>query len=307
MPPTRLDPTRATGNLPGWGLRSIAAWTAGHRLLLLCCLTLVVTVGLTACSTPAPAPVEIREEPSSQPSQTESTTIYRVQPGDSLYMIAWRLGLDYRVLAAWNQIPPPYVIHAGQELRLQPSESRLAAGRATAAARGAKKPTHRAGAIAKSVHKKPSRPKTLPREPVDDDSGEDSGGESPPGGTLSWLWPTQGRIIQTYVPNDRAHQGIKIAGSPGQAVVAAENGKVVYSGDGLIGYGRLIIIKHNKDYLSAYGLNKRVLVKEGDQVSRGMQIAEMGGPAGGGQSLLHFEIRKDGDPVDPARLLPKRG
>lgn len=302
MPPTWLDPTRVVGKLVGSGLRSISLWAAGQHLFFASCLALVVAVGLTACSTPAPAPVEIREEASARPSQTEPTTTYRVQPGDSLYMIAWRLGLDYRRLASWNQIPPPYVLHTGQELRLQPAEQRLATR--SPAGRAAKKAARRIAAASKSARTKSARPPATSRQPADEDA---DGAAFESSGGLSWLWPTEGRVTQGYVPNDRAHQGIKIAGSLGQAVVAAEAGKVVYSGNGLIGYGRLIIIKHNKDYLSAYGLNKRVLVKEGDQVDRGTQIAEMGGPATGGQSLLHFEIRKDGDPVDPARLLPKRG
>ena len=99
--------------------------------------------------------------------------------------------------------------------------------------------------------------------------------------------------------------GIKIAGRSGDPIVAAESGKVVYSGSGLIGYGRLIIIKHNDNYLSAYGHNRTILVDEGDQVTKGQKIAEMG-TANSGESLLHFEIRRDGKPVDPQRLLKRR-
>ena len=101
------------------------------------------------------------------------------------------------------------------------------------------------------------------------------------------------------------HKGIKIAGRSGESVVATESGKVVYSGSGLIGYGRLIIIKHNDNYLSAYGHNRKILVKEGDQVTKGNKIAEMG-TANSGDPMLHFEIRRNGKPVDPLRLLPRR-
>ncbi len=106
--------------------------------------------------------------------------------------------------------------------------------------------------------------------------------------------------------NDRSRQGIKIAGTFGQPIRAAEAGKVVYSGSGLIGYGRLIIIKHNKNYLSAYGHNRKIFVDEGAQVARGERIGEMG-KTGDGQPILHFEIRRNGEPVNPLRLLPRQG
>ncbi|MGD2081551.1 MAG: peptidoglycan DD-metalloendopeptidase family protein [Chromatiales bacterium] len=112
-------------------------------------------------------------------------------------------------------------------------------------------------------------------------------------------------MTQGFVPGDATRKGIKIAGIAGQPVVAAEAGKVVYSGSGLIGYGRLIIIKHNRDYLSAYGYNRRILVREGDQVTRGERIAEMGNTSGNAP-MLHFEIRRRGKPVDPVKILPPR-
>jgi lipoprotein NlpD len=108
-----------------------------------------------------------------------------------------------------------------------------------------------------------------------------------------------------FASADPARKGIKIAGNPGEAIRAAEGGEVVYSGSGLIGYGRLIIVKHNENYLSAYGYNRKLLVKEGDRVTKGEQIAEMG-ESNRGQAQLHFEIRRDGKPVDPVRLLPRR-
>jgi lipoprotein NlpD len=113
-------------------------------------------------------------------------------------------------------------------------------------------------------------------------------------------------VIQTYSPTDPARKGIRISGVTGQSVVAAETGKVVYSGSGLVGYGNLIIIKHNNNYLSAYGYNKRLLVQEGDKVLKGERIAQMGSPRGGMHPVLHFEIRKQGKPLDPMTLLPKK-
>ena len=122
---------------------------------------------------------------------------------------------------------------------------------------------------------------------------------------LRWGWPANGRVVATYDARAPLAQGIRIAGRVGDSIRAAESGKVVYSGSGLIGYGRLIIVKHNDNYLSAYGHNREILVSEGDQVTKGQQIAKMG-TAGDGGPLLHFEIRRNGKPVNPARYLPKR-
>ncbi|MCZ8063543.1 peptidoglycan DD-metalloendopeptidase family protein [Silanimonas sp.] len=120
-----------------------------------------------------------------------------------------------------------------------------------------------------------------------------------------WQWPTQGQVISRYAEGDKARQGIAIAGSAGQPVRAAAAGTVVYSGAGLVGYGELIIIKHNDEWLSAYGHNRRRLVAEGANISAGQQIAELG-RTGTSRDMLHFEIRRNGKPVDPTPLLPRR-
>jgi lipoprotein NlpD len=124
-------------------------------------------------------------------------------------------------------------------------------------------------------------------------------------GPLRWSWPTDGQVESTFSASDPARKGIKVAGTAGQPIRSAEAGNVVYSGSGLIGYGRLIIIKHNDKYLSAYGHNRKLLVKEGDRVTKGERIAEMG-VSNTGHAVLHFEIRRDGEPVDPLRLLPRK-
>ena len=126
-----------------------------------------------------------------------------------------------------------------------------------------------------------------------------------PAGPPQWRWPADGKVVEGFVAGDPDHKGLKIAGHEGQEVRAAAPGKIVYSGSGLIGYGRLIIIKHNNNFLSAYGHNRKIIVKEGDQVKGGQLIAEMGNPRGG-SPMLHFEIRRDGKPVNPAALLPRR-
>jgi lipoprotein NlpD len=119
-----------------------------------------------------------------------------------------------------------------------------------------------------------------------------------------WIWPTRGRILRSYQSSGRGKKGIEIGGHDGQPVKAAATGKVVYAGSGLVGYGRLIIIKHNENLLSAYGHNSKLLVSEGDQVEAGQQIAEMGS-SGTNRTGLYFEVRKDGKPVDPLSYLPR--
>lgn len=122
---------------------------------------------------------------------------------------------------------------------------------------------------------------------------------------MSWQWPAQGQRISGFVAGDQTRQGVDIAGKSGDPVRAAADGEVVYSGNGLIGYGELVIIKHSPSLLSAYGHNRRRLVQEGDRVKGGQQIAEMGSSSAS-RDMLHFEIRRDGKPVDPLAFLPKR-
>ncbi len=205
--------------------------------------------------------------------------------------------MDYRLLAAWNGIKGPnYRIYAGRWLRLYPPEK-------------PKQSTH--------THKKPSSSYTRVRkspptvtgtsQPVVSASSAPKPKQTGTGNLkLNWRWPTKGRVVQTYSAQDPARKGLKISGVSGQSVVAAESGKVVYSGSGLVGYGNLIIIKHNKNYLSAYGYNKKLLVKEGDKVLKGERIAQMGSPRNGTAPLLHFEIRKQGKPINPLSLLPRK-
>ncbi len=239
-------------------------------------------------------------------------TYYRVRKGDTLFSIAWRSNKDFRSLARWNGIRAPYVIYPGQLIRLRPFQAALRSPAVaqkktrSPAAAGGKSPappkirrnasgeTRRPSAADKRAQR-PSR--TSVREPAPKNSAMRE--------KLRWSWPTQGKIVARWKVGDPLHKGIKIAGRAGQAVRAAESGKVVYSGSGLIGYGRLIIIKHNDNYLSAYGHNRKLLANQGQLVTRGQKIAEMG-KSNDGRALLHFEIRRDGKPVNPMRLLPRR-
>lgn len=219
-----------------------------------------------------------------------NSQLYRVDKNDTLYAIAWRYGMDYRELARWNNIRAPYIIHPGQELILIDPQ-RLPPYRRTMldSSPRAKQP-----AQTRTV-KAPERPS--PSQPSAVDT------ELPP--PKAFLWPADGKVIATFQGRKSGSQGIDIMAKHGRAVLAAAGGKVVYSGNGLNGYGNLVIVKHNDTYLSAYAHNSKLLVKEGDMVETGQQIAEIGmidrSIAG-----LHFEIRKQGKPVDPLKYLPKR-
>jgi lipoprotein NlpD len=269
-----------------------------------CSLTLfLLALLLAGCSAPWRAPVETRSGSgySGTGGRIQGPS-YRVQPGDTLYGIAWRAGVDYQDLAAWNGIAPPYTIYVRQQLRVVPGTTSDAK---QAPAKSAKKT-----AVAKSpaVTGK-TAPSSVPATRTKNATASSStpkprAVKEVPSGSLRWTWPAKGRVVQSFSPSDPARKGIKIRGNLGQPVVASESGEVVYSGSGLVGYGQLIIIKHNKEFLSAYGHNAKRLVREGDRVARGKAIAEMGTSAG--QPQLHFEIRRRGKPVDPLGFLPRR-
>lgn len=203
-----------------------------------------------------------------------------VRRGDTLYGIATENGITALDLAAWNGIDPPFIIHPGQRLRLYPGGSR------------GSRPS-RTG----TVVKRPAGASPRPATPT--------ATEVPPSSPFAWRWPADGSLIGRYVPGESTSQGIDIAGNGGEPVRAAGDGVVVYSGSGLVGYGELIIVKHNEQWLSAYGHNRSRLVNEGQVVKAGQQIAEMG-RTGAARDMLHFEIRHNGKPVDPLEYLPKR-
>jgi lipoprotein NlpD len=277
---------------------------------------------LASCSQHQPAPVE-EHSLSSRKSALSADGSYVVGKGDTLYAIAFKYDVDPHDVAKWNGITSPYVIHPGQSLRLSPSSSNSrssARSRATSGANSVQiSPVKTPGqASTRAVttpsvapQQKPVPEKTSPPPPPPPSSSTNktaaptqtaaSSSVSP----SSWNWPTDGRLIRGYVAGDPARNGLDIAGKEGQSVKATSSGQVVYSGSGLIGYGELIIIKHNDKFLSAYAHNKQRLVSEGDQVSSGQKIAEMGrNPAG--DQILHFEIRANGKPVNPLTYLPKK-
>ncbi|MEJ2509641.1 MAG: peptidoglycan DD-metalloendopeptidase family protein [Gammaproteobacteria bacterium] len=231
-----------------------------------------------------------------------------VSRGETLYSIAWQYGLDYRIVAKWNGIGPPYPIYPGQRIYFEPASARLAR-EASAAGCADTSASHRA-------HDRATRAPA--RHPsISDSAGNASASSSSsrPRHTrsrqtsgdqrLGWQWPTQGRLISTFSARDAGKRGVDIEGKLGQPIYAAAPGTVVYSGSGLLGYGKLIIIKHNDTYLSAYAHNSDLLVKEDEEVKTGEHIADMG-DSGADRVMLHFEIRRDGKPVDPLDYLPKR-
>ncbi len=208
---------------------------------------------------------------------------YTVDQGDTLYSIAWHYGLDYHTVAMWNGIKPPYTIYPGQRIRLYPSHGR----RRVASSEPQQPPAQSAaGSDSGTTETQPSTPAST--------------------GPIHWRWPGQGKPQATFGGNGIAGKGIVINGQLGEPVVAAAAGTVVYSGNALVGYGRLIIIKHNDAWLSAYGHNQRLLVQEGEQVKAGQEIATMG-IGSNEKPALYFEIRRDGKPVNPLHYLPKPG
>ncbi|MGQ0657632.1 MAG: peptidoglycan DD-metalloendopeptidase family protein [Chromatiales bacterium] len=273
-----------------------------HRLVsFLLALSGILTHG---CSSHYAAPVEdVTDYPTASAMPAEPPPVraaaprdeYRIVAGDTLFSIAWRFGLDYRLLAHWNNIGPPYTIHPGQRLHLKPpatlpSSAPLASNRAST-------PPPPAPAIA-ARREMDSIPATRPAPQVSTPPPRQLPAAS---SKILWQWPARGKIVSAS--SVLGQRGINILGARGQPIMAAAPGEVVYSGSGLVGYGKLIIIKHNETFLSAYAHNDRLLVGEGARVIGGQQIAEMGS-TGTRQVMLHFEIRRDGKPVPPIQYLP---
>tara|TARA_R110002110_G_scaffold91264_2_gene237461 strand:- start:82870 stop:83727 length:858 start_codon:yes stop_codon:yes gene_type:complete len=285
--------------------------------LLQCALCCFAILFLTACGNHPGAPVEDRYGRTSP----ATSGVYYVQRGETLYSIAFRYGLDYRRLAAANGISPPYTIYPGQRLALSESTQRVLAARPDPAPANPQPATKPAPPVSSPA----STPvKVTPVPPVSSPSSKPAAGSvskpvtSPPpapatrqpsaapwtGQAVSaWRWPAEGRVTRGY--SSSVHKGIDIGGQRGDPVVAVADGKVVYAGTGIVGFGELLIIKHNELYLSAYGHNHRLLVAEGQVVYAGQKIAEKGS-SGTDSVKLHFEIRKQGKPIDPQRLLPRR-
>ncbi|HEM6838923.1 TPA: murein hydrolase activator NlpD [Citrobacter koseri] len=257
---------------------------------------------------------------------------YTVKKGDTLFYIAWITGNDFRDLAQRNNVLAPYGLNVGQTLQVgNASGTPITGGNAIT----------QADAVEQGVVTKPAQNSTVvvaskPTITYSEDSGEQSANKmlpnNKPAGTVvtapvtaptastteptasststsspisTWRWPTEGKVIENFAATEGGNKGIDIAGSKGQAIVATADGRVVYAGNALRGYGNLIIIKHNDDYLSAYAHNDTMLVREQQEVKAGQKIATMGS-TGTSSTRLHFEIRYKGKSVNPLRYLPQR-
>jgi len=296
--------------MQGFGNRS---WCAG--------ITLAVVLVIAGCAAPrGPAPVEDRgtmtRAPNAAPGGPLITTdasgkplpgienygkpgYYAVRPGDTIRRIGIETGQGWQNIARWNNLENPDLIEVGQVLRVVPPVGPTSTTVAAAAT-----PTE--GAVTKPV----TPPAVLPAAPASAAASKPPVTASPSAPAansgdedLGWIWPAHGTLIAGF--DDAKNKGFDIGGKAGDAVLAAADGRVVYAGAGLRGYGNLIILKHNNTYLTAYAHNQTLLVKEDQSVQKGQKIAEMGN-SDADRVKLHFEIRRQGKPVDPSRYLPPR-
>lgn len=309
------------------------------RALFACSFVLA----LVGCSTTTPAPVIDRGTPIVVDAPAKD--LYTVKKGDTLRSIASAHGIDFRDLIVWNAIDNPNRIQPGVTLRVKPSGaagSLVGSAPSTGSDVAVAKPIAVAPVVEqRSLDSAPTggspvgtNTALLKREPKGGketyseaalaraQSGAKAAESATPAGKtdsvapataapavaagpddVAWIWPNNGKIIGTF--SEGGSKGVDIAGKAGDPVLAAGEGKVVYSGTGLRGYGKLVIVKHNETYLSAYAHNQNVLVKEGQSVTKGQKIAEMGN-TDADQVKLHFEVRRQGKPVDPLKYLPSR-
>jgi len=281
---------------------------------------------LAACGTThRAAPVSERTiggTTSTVKAPAEDRSFYTVKKGDTLYRIALDFGQSYSELVTWNKLANPNDIKVDQVLRVAPPESsssRASSGAQISSiasssgteARTLSAPPTMTGAN-KTVPRGDKRPYSdsnltemqksevaaaKPAEPATAAAAAASDDE-----TVSWMWPADGKVVATFDDNKK---GIDIAGKSGQQVLAAGTGKVMYAGSGIRGYGNLVIVKHTSTLLSAYAHNKAIHVKEGQSVTKGQKIADMG-DSDADAVKLHFEIRQQGKPVDPSKFLPSR-
>jgi len=296
---------------------------------------------LIACATHSPAPVVDLYDANFKPLNQSSAEFYLVKPGDTLFSIAWYHSLDHRELAQVNNIKNNR-IYPGQKLRLRPaqpsgyfnSESLLMAlnrevlRRPVDVDKQLKIASHQQPGSQKSATGKKSRPKASTKARNNNSvkvasvarsksksnysqkstrSKKQYTSRNKPvkNSNLNWIWPTDGQILERFSSVGNANRGLDIAGKRGQPVRATAPGQVVYKGSGLRGYGNLVIIKHNNDYLSAYAHNETVHVTENEFVKAGQRIADIG-RSGAQTDKLHFEIRYKGKPVDPLNYLPQK-
>ena len=268
----------------------------------------VTTIGGTSgtqAATPAPVGTPEAVKPLPGAENAGKAGFYSVKPGDTMIRIGLETGQNWKDLIKWNNLDNPNVIEVGQVLRVVPpgADPNAVATRGVVAPRVDVKPldaprpasgvsvaSAASTPVAIAATATPAIPSSTPATPRDDDD-------------INWQWPATGSVVAVF--DDVRSKGLSIAGKPGDPVLAAADGRVVYAGSGLRGYGNLVILKHNNTFLTAYAHNQALLVKEDQTVRRGQKIAEMGS-SDSDRVALHFEIRKLGKPIDPAKLLPPR-
>lgn len=253
---------------------------------------------LAGCAGQPAAPVADR----SIPANADESGYRVVIPGDTLYSIAWEAGHDYQEVAAWNNISAPYRLYPGQKLRLTAPKATTQARAPTVERKPVAPKSEPKAAPARAPVK--DKPRVTPRAKPADPPVRASNTRQASTDFGPWVWPAEGKILNYASPNG-ANKGLDIAGVRAQEIRAAAPGRVVYVGNGLRGYGLLVIIKHDDEFLSAYAHSDKVYVKEGDVIKRGEKIADMGS-SGADRVKLHFEIRRRGVPVDPLQYLPKK-
>jgi len=284
-------------------------------------LPVLACVMLAACAAPrrTPAPVEDRTGARHAPVTVEAARAtplpgaenvgkpgyYTVRPGDTLVRIALESGQNWKDVARWNGLDNPNVIEVGQVLRVAPpvTPGVTAAAPAPAPAVAALPPASAASSVARGTATT-AMPASAPA-PTPAPAPAPAPLATGPDDDIPWGWPTGGAATVLAGFDEQKNKGIDIAGRAGEPVVAAADGRVVYAGAGLRGYGNLVILKHNNTYLTAYAHNQSLLVKEDQNVRKGQKIAEMGS-TDTDRVKLHFEIRRQGKPVDPTRYLPPR-
>ena len=274
-----------------------------------------VVVGVVGCSSRSlnSVPVEVRGTSASRPFSSSPVVVdaagvkqlpgfenagkpgyYTVKPGDTLIRIGLDTGQNFRDVVRWNSLENPNLIEVGQVLRIVPptSDNSLVVTRPVTS-----------GAVVTTVAAEPLRPASAASSSASPVTAISSPQPAATEDDIAWIWPAQGKLIAGF--DEVKNKGFDIDGKVGDPIIAAGDGRVVYSGAGLRGYGNLIILKHNNTFLTAYAHNQTLLVKEDQTVKKGQKIAEMGN-SDADRVKLHFEIRRQGKPVDPSRYLPAR-
>jgi len=268
-----------------------------HRFsrILTAATVMFLTVLLGACMSAYQSPVSDIDEP----RFLDTDRIHRVNEGETLYAVAWIYDLDFMQIARANGLSSPYTIYPGQILNVDPrapavvsTQPAITSGGATSS-RSTTSSTRQATTASSSTRQQ-STSSPVQVNPVRVQQGP-----------INWGWPYQGNIVGRFSEAGVENKGLDIAGRKGESVLAAADGEVVYAGSGLLRYGELLIIKHNDLFLSAYAHNDSLSVREGQRVTRGQKIAELGS-TGVDRDMLHFEIRLEGKPVDPLSYLPPR-